>query len=386
MKKNRHREDSIREIAGIPRWLEWARELQALAQTGFHYSENDYQRERFHRLTEIAAEIIAEQSGQPYPLIVDTFSRQAGYATPRVDVRGAVFRNGELLLVREIQDGGWTMPGGWADVGDIPSQAAEREVLEEAGFRVKARKVIGVYDANRTGPLEIFHAFKIVFLCDILEGEPRPSNETSEVAFFSRQTIPIVLSGERTKRHHILDAFHALDHPDMCYGLRLIPFFIRMPTHFTELPLELPGRVYCSAMPFGLYDREGEIYPGYLQANIAAVVVLAETGEIMEKSGRDLIALYRQQGMDTLHLPIRDFDIPDPELLKQATHEALYMVRQGKNIAIHCSAGLGRTGMFAACMAKQVQNLSGEQAIDWVRKYVPGAVETGAQRQFVIDF
>jgi len=209
------RENSKAGVAGVPHWLEWARELQALAQTGLHYAENEYQRDRYRRLTEIAAEIVAEHSGKPHPQILDIFNRQVGYATPRVDVRGAVFRNGELLLVREIQDGGWTMPGGWADVGDIPSQAAEREVWEEAGFQVKARKVIGVYDANRTGPLEIFHAFKIVFLCDILGGEPRPSSETSEVAFFSRHSIPGILSGERTKPHHILDAFNALDQPDI---------------------------------------------------------------------------------------------------------------------------------------------------------------------------
>lgn len=210
-----HSDNAIPEIADLPRWLAWARELQALAQTGYHYAENDYQRDRYRRLTEIAAEIVAEQGGLPYSVILDTFNHQVGYATPRVDVRGAVFHNGELLLVQERQDGGWTMPGGWADVGDIPSQAAEREVWEEAGFRVKARKVIGVYDANRVGPLELFHAFKIVFLCEIIDGEPRPSSETSAVAFFSRQAIPEVLSGERTKPRHIQDAFNALDRPDI---------------------------------------------------------------------------------------------------------------------------------------------------------------------------
>ena len=99
----------------------------------------------------------------------------------------------------------------WADVGDIPSAAVEREVLEEAGFEVKARKVIGIYDANRTGPLEVFHAFKIVFLCDIISGEPRPSDETSEVAFFAQHEIPQALSGERTRPRHIQDAFTALE-------------------------------------------------------------------------------------------------------------------------------------------------------------------------------
>jgi ADP-ribose pyrophosphatase YjhB (NUDIX family) len=117
-------------------------------------------------------------------------------------------------LVRERQDGGWTLPGGWADVGDVPSQAAEREVLEEAGFRVKACKLIGLYDANRVGPLELFHAFKIIFLCDLIDGEPTPSSETSEVAFFGQDEIPEKLSGERTRPRYITDAFNALANPD----------------------------------------------------------------------------------------------------------------------------------------------------------------------------
>jgi ADP-ribose pyrophosphatase YjhB (NUDIX family) len=197
-----------------PRWLEWAREIQALSQTGYHYSENDYQRQRYQRLSEIAAEIIGEYSGLETSGLVNIFSAQNGYATPRVDVRGAVFCDGKLLLVRERMDGGWTMPGGWADVGDVPSEAAEREVWEEAGFYVKASKVIGVYDANRVGPLELLHAFKIVFLCDLISGEARPSDETSEVAFFGRDEIPAVLSGQRTHPRHILDAFAALENPN----------------------------------------------------------------------------------------------------------------------------------------------------------------------------
>ena len=190
-----------------PRWLEWAREIQALSQTGLHYSEDDYQRQRYTRLCEIAAEIIFQHSNLEFAPLMDIFNAQIGYATPRVDVRGAVFQDGKLLLVRERQDNGWTMPGGWADVGDVPSQAAEREVWEEAGFRVKARKVVGVYDANRVGPLELFHAFKIVFLCDLISGAARPSEETSEVAFFGPEEMPEPLSGERTRARHILDAF-----------------------------------------------------------------------------------------------------------------------------------------------------------------------------------
>jgi ADP-ribose pyrophosphatase YjhB (NUDIX family) len=190
-------------------WLDWAREIQSLAQTGYHYAENDYQRERNQRLTEIAAEIISEHSNLKYDELTEIFFAQIGYATPRVDVRGAVFRDGKLLLVRERSDGGWTMPGGWADVGDLPSEAAEREVWEEAGFKVKARRLIGVYDANRVGPLEVFHAYKLVFLCEINSGNARPSNETSQVRFFGKEELPAELSGERTKPRHIQDAFAA---------------------------------------------------------------------------------------------------------------------------------------------------------------------------------
>jgi ADP-ribose pyrophosphatase YjhB (NUDIX family) len=197
-----------------PRWLELAREIQALSQTGLFYAENNFERERHRRLGEIAAEMVSDHSSLELNELVDIFDSQTGYATPRVDVRAAVFRDGKLLLVRERLDGGWTMPGGWADVGDIPSGAAEREVREEAGFLVKARKVIGIYDANRLGPLEIFHAFKIVFLCDLLGGEARTSSETSEVRFFGREEIPIMLSGERTKPRHITDVFLVLDDPD----------------------------------------------------------------------------------------------------------------------------------------------------------------------------
>jgi hypothetical protein len=122
------------------RWLEWAREIQALAQTGIHHAENDYQRQRYQRMMEIAAEIVSEHSNLEYPPVLEAFLSPIGYTTPRVDVRGAVFQDNRLLLVRESMDGGWTLPGGWADVGEAPSLAAEREVWEEAGFQVKGKK------------------------------------------------------------------------------------------------------------------------------------------------------------------------------------------------------------------------------------------------------
>jgi ADP-ribose pyrophosphatase YjhB (NUDIX family) len=198
----------------VPRWLTWAREIQALSQTGIHYSENEYNRQRYMRLMEIAAEIIQDYSGVPKNELNQAFLDQKGYATPKVDVRAAVFRDQKLLMVRERADNRWTLPGGWADVGDVPSQAAEREVREESGFHVRARRLIGVYDANRSGSLELFHAFKVIFLCDLLDGEAQPSLETSEVAFFAENEMPTELSGQRTRPRHIVDAFTALHDPN----------------------------------------------------------------------------------------------------------------------------------------------------------------------------
>lgn len=197
------------------RWLDWGREIQGLAQTGQQYAENDFQRGRYQRLMEIAAEIISEHSELPYGQVVEIYKSQIGYATPRLDVRGAVFLDDKILLVQERTDGGWTLPGGWVDVGDVPSEAAEREVWEEAGFRVKAKKVIGVYDANRVSPLELFHAVKIVYYCELIDGKARPSDETSDVAFFGHDELPTTLSGERTQPRQISDAFSQLVNPDI---------------------------------------------------------------------------------------------------------------------------------------------------------------------------
>jgi ADP-ribose pyrophosphatase YjhB (NUDIX family) len=194
----------------IPQWLSWAREIQALAQSGNTYAKNEFDAQRYHRLTEIAAEIISSHSNMSVPELVEDFQEQKGYATPKIDLRGAVFNpEGELLMVRERMDGTWTMPGGWADVGDVPSEGAEREVWEEAGFKVKATKVIGVYDVNLPPQMVLFHLYKIIYLCDLIEGKARTSTETADVRFFKREDIPEELLGFRTTVRHIDDAFKA---------------------------------------------------------------------------------------------------------------------------------------------------------------------------------
>jgi 8-oxo-dGTP pyrophosphatase MutT (NUDIX family) len=196
-----------------PDWLNWARMIQAVAQTGLTYANNPYDGERYARLEALAVEIFAAHTGESAATLRQWFTLQPGYATPKVDVRAACFREGRLLMVRERSDGGWCLPGGWADVGDRPAAAAEREALEEAGFQCAARKVIGVFDANRGGePFSAFHAFKIIFQCDITGGQPRPDHEILEVAFFAREAIP-PLSPNRTTPAHLAECFAHLDDP-----------------------------------------------------------------------------------------------------------------------------------------------------------------------------
>jgi ADP-ribose pyrophosphatase YjhB (NUDIX family) len=198
-------------VKSPPRWLHWARTIQSVAQAGLVYAENPFDRERYQRLHDLALEVFAAHTGEATTVIEGWFAAQPGYPTPKTDVRGACFRNGKILMVQERSDGGWCLPGGWADVGDVPSEAAAREVREEAGFECVARKLIGVFDANRGGePFSAFHAFKIIFLCEITDGVPNPDHEISAVDFFSRDALP-PLSPHRTTPTQLVECFAHLE-------------------------------------------------------------------------------------------------------------------------------------------------------------------------------
>jgi ADP-ribose pyrophosphatase YjhB (NUDIX family) len=195
------------------RWLEWAREIQAIGQTGVFYSQNDFDRQRYSRLIDIASEIVAEHTRHPVEEIRQVFLAQPGYATPKVDVRAAVFRNDQVLLVREWSDGLWSLPGGWADVNQPPSLMTEREVWEESGFKVKARKMVGVFEANHDRePITVYHAYKFVFLCDLVSGKATTSNETTAVDFFPLDQLP-PFSAARTSLRMIEEAYAHLHDP-----------------------------------------------------------------------------------------------------------------------------------------------------------------------------
>ena len=185
------------------KWLGIAREIQQLAQTGAAFAVTDYEKDRYKRLTEITAEIVEHHTILEKESVQKVLMEQPGYATPKIDVRAAVFKDGKILLVQETTDNCWAMPGGWADVGDVPSEVAIRECKEESGFDVKPIKVIGVFDANRVGGrLEFFHAFKIIFLCELIGGKAAPSDETLDVRFFDLDDLP-ALSLNRTNEKHL---------------------------------------------------------------------------------------------------------------------------------------------------------------------------------------
>jgi ADP-ribose pyrophosphatase YjhB (NUDIX family) len=196
-------------------WLSWTREIFSICKAGLAYTKNEYDVERYKRLLEINAEIIENQSELNKEAVLESFSMQAGYATPKIDVRGAVVRDGKILLVQEKADGRWAMPGGWGDLGDAPASMVAREVWEESGFTVKVDKLIGVYDANRIQPFEFYHAYKLIFLCSITGGERTTSIETLAVDFFDLNNLP-PLSEARTNKKMLDEVFaHVADpqHP-----------------------------------------------------------------------------------------------------------------------------------------------------------------------------
>jgi ADP-ribose pyrophosphatase YjhB (NUDIX family) len=198
-----------------PQWLSWTKRLQAIAQTGLTFTRDQYDRERYEELRTIAAEMMAAGSGIPdSEIILNLFRGEYGYATPKIEVRGAVVRQGQILLVREREDGRWTMPGGWADVGESPTEMVVREVKEESGFDVAPRKLAALFDRNKhPHPPIATHAYKLYFLCELIGGEAMPSFETPEVRFFPRHELP-PLSAPRITQYQIEHMFEHAEHPE----------------------------------------------------------------------------------------------------------------------------------------------------------------------------
>ncbi len=198
------------------KWLDWAQRLQAIAQNGFTYCENPYDLERYGQVRQIAAEVMATYADVEPSFVSNLFEQEEGYATPKVDVRAAVFQEDKILLVKEREDGCWTLPGGWVDVGESPSEAIVREVYEESGYLTKATKLLALYDRNHprhNHPPLRHHVYKLFFLCELVGGAPAENLETSEVDFFAQQQIP-ELSLTRVVPSQIERLFEHYYHPN----------------------------------------------------------------------------------------------------------------------------------------------------------------------------
>ena len=174
-----------------PQWLRWSKRLQAIAQDGLTYAKDDYDLGRYEQLRELAAEVLAAHSTGTLEEASHLLALETGPATPKVDVRAAVFWEGRILLVKEPGEGGWSLPGGWADVGESPSEAAARETLEESGYRVRPVRLLAAYDRDRQGHPPIpYHVYKLVFLCEMMGNTPSSDVDTEGARFFGEQELP----------------------------------------------------------------------------------------------------------------------------------------------------------------------------------------------------
>ncbi|MGY3717821.1 NUDIX hydrolase [Sutcliffiella cohnii] len=194
------------------KWLEWAKQLQSIAQAGLTYSKDVYDMERFEQIRDISVEIMSQHTDIDNTIIKKLFANETGYATPKVDIRSVVFKENKILLVRE-NDGEWSLPGGWGDIGLTPSEVAVKEVKEESGYDVKAKKLIAVMDKKcHPHPPSPYHVYKMFIQCEIIGGQAQSGIETSEVAFFNENELP-VLSVARNTKSQIQLAFKHLHNP-----------------------------------------------------------------------------------------------------------------------------------------------------------------------------
>lgn len=191
-----------------------AKQLQSIAQAGLTFSDNKYDIDRYQQLRDISLKMINEITDIDIKKLTDIFSAEKGYQTPKVDVRGVVFRENTILMVKETIDGLWSVPGGWADIGLTPFQVAAKEVKEEAGLVVESKRLLAVLDKkSHAHPPDLFHIYKIFILCHEKGGSLKPGMETSQAAFFGINELP-PLSTTRITLEQIEMLFDFQNHPD----------------------------------------------------------------------------------------------------------------------------------------------------------------------------
>jgi len=182
------------------KWLSWAKRLQSIAQAGLTYSKDKYDIERFQQIRDISIEILNEYTEISNEKIKDLFCNETGYQTPKVDIRGAVFKDGKILLVKESIDGRWSLPGGWAEVNLSVKENVIKELREETGLNVVPKRLIAVLDRNKHNhPITPYGIYKIFVLCELIGGVFEKNIETVESGFFSLEDLPPLSLGRVTK-------------------------------------------------------------------------------------------------------------------------------------------------------------------------------------------
>lgn len=196
------------------KWLEWARRIQSLSQAGLTFSKDAFEIERYEELRNISAEILTEYSGLEMKVVKDIFTHDTGYQTPKVDVRGVVFKDNTILLVQEAKDNRWSLPGGFCDVGLSPAENIVKEIEEESGFEVVPTKLVALLDMNKhPHPPQAFHYYKVFIQCDIVGGYGKPGLETKAIDFYEKDNLP-ELSTSRNTASQIQMLFEFLDDPN----------------------------------------------------------------------------------------------------------------------------------------------------------------------------
>ncbi|GMQ60021.1 NUDIX hydrolase [Vallitalea sediminicola] len=182
------------------KWLQWAKELQAISQSGLAYSENEFDIDRFQRIRDISVEIVSEYTQLNNTKVRTLFANESGYQTPKIDVRAAVFKNDKILLVKENKDNKWALPGGYADIDLSVSENAKKESMEEAGAVVSPKRIIAVLDRNKYINDDYpYSIYKIFVECDYIKGEYIDNIETCEAKFFDPDNLPELSLGRNTK-------------------------------------------------------------------------------------------------------------------------------------------------------------------------------------------
>ncbi|KTD74579.1 NUDIX hydrolase [Legionella tucsonensis] len=185
-------------------WLKYITEIQAIAQNGLNYSNNEFDKERYLRLREIASAFMANYSDTPLAEIKQIFSLEKGYATPKVDVRAFILKDNKILLVKERSDALWTLPGGWAETNESASESVIREAKEETGFDVSVIRLLALWDKQKhEHPLQWPHTYKCFFHCEIMSGTAKENLEISEIDFFDLANLP-ALSTPRVTQKQII--------------------------------------------------------------------------------------------------------------------------------------------------------------------------------------